>query len=268
MSTWLRILAWGGLPLLLLILMPVTRGGVDTPPAGERQRIEQILTDLEKRGDGVVDIRCRVEYVEDDRVNLSTRRKWGEILFEITAQNPRFFIRFDRTETDGIKGKREWYLFDGLWLTDAIERTRQVTHRQIARPGEKVDLFDLDKAPFPLPFGQKKDKILEHFEVTLVAPAPGDPADTDHLVCVTKPTSRLARTYTRLEFFVHRDLHLPIRVVMARSAYEDITVTFPDLSAKSINNGLTDKDFAQPREWKKYTIQEEPLPPAEPKSPK
>ena len=143
-----------------------------------------------------------------------------------------------------------------------LERIRQVTKREIARPGEKVDLFDLENAPFPLPFGQNKEAILRNFDVTLVPPAGGDPPNTDHLVCVPKAESRLHRRYEKLEFFVLKDVHLPSRVVVTKGdGLEISTADFPDLSAKSINAGVTKKDFARPKTWKKYEVVVEKLPP-------
>jgi hypothetical protein len=216
-------------------------------------RIDDILTKLEKRSDGLADIRCKVRFVDDDKINLSKRTKYGRILFQITKPNPNFLIHFEKTEVDGVLGKQEWYLFDGRWLYEVLERIKQVTKREVARPGERVDLFDLETAPFPLPFGQKKDTILQHFSVTLVAPASGDPPKTDHLICIPKPQSTMRRRYDKLEFFVLQDIHLPVRIVVTKSGGAEVnTADFPDLSAGSINAGVTAKDFAKPRAWKIY----------------
>ena len=238
-----------GLTLLVGALM--LQGSEPSPPAADP--IDRILTQLERRGEGVQDIKAAVTYCEVDQLNLSERAKEGQILFLLTDANPLFFIQFDKTSVDGQLGKREWYLFDGEWLYEANERTRHVTQRQIARPGEKVDLFDIETAPFPLPFGQKKDKILQHFDVTLQPPRKGDPPNTDHLVCTPKPNTRLARNYDKLDFYILRDLHLPRKVVMTKSkGYEVVTAEFPDLSAASINTRVKRSDFKEPRAWQKY----------------
>ncbi|MGB2988027.1 MAG: hypothetical protein WBE26_19335 [Phycisphaerae bacterium] len=256
------------LRLLLRVLPPLlSSSGLYAAGAPElmdasRERIDDILTKLQQRSDGLTDIRCKVRFVEDDRINLSKRTKYGTILFLITDPNPHFLIHFDKTEADGVLGKQEWYLFDGRWLYEVLERIRQVTKREIARPGEKVDLFDLENAPFPLPFGQNKEAILRNFDVTLAPLADGDPPNTDHLVCVPKAESRLHRRYEKLEFFVLRDVHLPSRVVVTKGdGLEISTADFPDLSAKSINAGVTKKDFARPKTWKKYEVVVEKLPP-------
>ena len=231
------------------------------PVDASADRIDEILTKLQGRSDGLKDIRCQVRFVEDDRINLSTRRKYGRILFMIAEPNPNFLIHLDKSEVDGVLGKQEWYLFDGRWLYQALERIKQVTKQEIVRPGEKVDFFDLEKAPFPLPFGQKKETILRNFDVTLVPPAEGDPKGTDHLVCVPKSESHLYRKYDKLEFFVLTDVHLPSRVIVTKSDGLEInTADFPDLSTRSINAGVKRKNFAKPAAWRKYEEVVEELP--------
>ncbi|MCH7592011.1 MAG: hypothetical protein IH989_04415 [Planctomycetes bacterium] len=233
----------------------------DNSAEAARKRINDILTNLQARSDGLRDIRCKVRFVEDDRINLSKRIKDGTLQFMMSDPNPYFLVHFKRIEVDGLRGKQEWYLFTGRWLYQAIQRLKQVTKHELVPPGEKIDLFDLEKAPFPVPFGHKKGTILRHFDVTLLPPAKGDPPGTDHLVCKPKPMSALKRRYDKLELFVSRDVHLPSRIVVTRNdGLEVNTADFPDLSNASINVGLSDKDFAKPKAWRKYEEVVEKLP--------
>ncbi|MCH8147894.1 MAG: hypothetical protein IH987_07850 [Planctomycetes bacterium] len=224
--------------------------------------VEEILTRLEKRSDGLKDIRCKIHFVVDDTMDLTKQTKDGRILLLMGEPNPKFMIHFEKSRQGGVLGKREWYLFDGRWLHEAIERIEQVTKREITRPGEKRDFFDIETAPIPLPFGQKKEKILKNFTVTWIPPVDGDPENCDHLTCIPKPDSPVARRYDTLDFFIDRAVHLPRRIVITSSEGMEIkTADFPDLSLGSINVGLTDKDFAHPAAWKGYARLVEPLPP-------
>lgn len=252
----------------LALAIPLCLAGYATyaeDPAEAASPVDQdvvaILDRLQARSDGLKDIECKVELVEEDRINLSERRKWGSIRFMIAEPNPHFLIHFEHTEVDGMLGKQEWYLFDGRWLHQAVERIEQITRQEMVRPGEKIDMFDLERAPFPLPFGQKKDTILKNFDVSLVPPAAGDPKGTDHLVCMPKPGSVMHRKYDKLEFFVSREVHLPVRVIATKNdGLEVLRADFPDLNNSSINAGVGKKDFTRPRAWKKYKEVIEPLP--------
>lgn len=223
-------------------------------------RIDEILTAQQNQSDGLKDIRCTVKFTEDDRINLTQRTKSGRIAFKFTPTNPNFLIHFDKVKVDDVLGKQEWYLFDGRWLYTALERLKQVTKQEIAREGERIDMFDLEKAPFPLPFGQKKDSILRNFKVIIMPPAEGDPPNTDHLMCIPKPDSPMHTKYTSLEFFIRRDMHMPAKIIATKNdGYEVNIAEFPDLTPKSINAGVKDLDFVKPSAWSGYKEEVEPL---------
>lgn len=197
-------------------------------------------------------------------MNLSKRVKEGRILFRMTEPNPHFLIHFDKTVADDVLGKQEWYLFDGQWLYQGIERAQQVTKQEIARPGEKVDLFDLEKAPFPLPFGQRKEVMLRNFDISVVPERSSDPPNSRHLVCTPKPGSRLFKKYDKLELFVLKDVNLPARIVVTKNQGLEVhSADFPDLASKSINAGVSEREFARPSEWKGFTEVVEKLVPIE-----
>ena len=233
-------------------------------PRPTHPEVDRILTALQKRSDGLKDIRCDVVFSDEDRVNLTKNKKSGRILLMVAKPNAHFLVHFDKTDLDGVRGKQEWYLFDGIWFYQAIERLEQVTRQLIAGSGQSIDLFDIEKAPFPMPFGQKKENILKNFEVRLAEPTGGDPPDTDHLICNPKPKSRLARRYDQLDLYVHRKLNLPTRIIVTKNnGMEVSTAEFPDLSEKSINTGVDRKDFEKPSAWAKYKDVVEEIVPVE-----
>lgn len=252
-------------------ILPGLPAAGQQPPAGSAEaptakaesvdpRVDEILTRLQARGQGLRDIRCRIRLVDDDQINMTRLVRRGKILFMVAEPNALWMVHFEKSEIDGEARKQEWYLFDGRWLMEVQERLKQITRREIVHEGEHIDFFDLETAPFPLPFGQDKQEILRNFKVTLAPPGRGDPKDTDHLICSPKPGSTMARKYEKLEFFVRRDVNLPSRIVVTKNEGLEITTAdFPDLSSKSINAGLTAKDFARPRAWKGYEEVVEPL---------
>lgn len=223
------------------------------PPA-----VDAVLTRLEKKGDEIKDLRCKLEYRIDDKINLDQMTKYGAIWFKRAQPHDMFLIHFHKLVQDDIPSRmKEWYLFNNRWLWEVKQRTTTIIMREIVAPGKTVDLFDVETAPFPVPFGQKKDKILKSFSVSLSAPTRNDPKNTDHLVCVPKPGTSLAKDFERLEFFVSRETNLPIRIVVTELGGNKVTTaTFENVATDS---GLTDKDFAPRPEWKKYSIVKEYL---------
>ncbi|NOT01665.1 MAG: hypothetical protein HOP29_13670 [Phycisphaerales bacterium] len=228
----------------------------DETPGRSVVDVEAVLDRVEARGRTVNDLKCRVIYTMEDRVTADVTRREGEILFKRETPNPRFFISFDKTIQDGIASpSRYWYLFDGRWFHEANQKTKSIIKRDIAPPGTEIDLFSIDNAPFPIPFGQRKDQILKHFEVSPGDGAAGAPPDTDHLICIPRESSRLAAQYSRMEFFVSRTVDLPVRTVMVSRDGASVTrADFPDLSADSINRGLDELSFRLPLETSGYAV--------------
>ena len=256
------ITTWAG--QVLQTSSPDPLSNTDQATSSEASRIADILTKLERRSDGLRNIRCQVRFTEDDRINLSKGIKLGTILVSMAESNSKFLIHFEKSERDSIRGKQEWYLFDGRWLYEAIERIKQVTKREVAREGETIDLFDLEHTPFPLPFGHKKDTILRNFNVTLTPAQASDPPQTDHLTCIPKPNGTFFGKYDKLEFFVRRDIHLPSKIIVTKNKGLEIqTAEFPDLSESSLNVSLRSNAFAAPAAWKNFKVVVEPLIPGE-----
>ncbi len=227
-------------------------GPVAAQPAGD---VNTVLEQVEARGKTIDEIRCSVVYTVEDRVAADVVKRYGEITFRRADPNPLFMITFVKTVQDGILSrKRFWYLFDGRWFYEAQERSKSIIKRDVAPPGTTIDLFSIENAPFPIPFGQKKDEVLKHFEVAF-----GSGADalenTDHLVCTPKRGSRVANDYSKIEFFVDRQLHLPRRIVMTSEDRAKITTAdFPKLSENSINVELPDSVFRLPPETNNYSV--------------
>lgn len=225
------------------------------PVAGADEGVEPILDRLEKRGETVSEIDCEVRYQVEDMISDDVRINTGRVVFKKMTPNPHFMVTFEKTVFDGqINNKKSWYLFDGRYLYQAIQRTKSIIKRDIAPPGTELDLFSIEKAPFPMPFGQKKDEILKHFDVTLAKVGKDAPPETDRLICKPKPDTKLAADYSVMEFFVSRKLSLPVRIVMVdKPGDKIITADFPNLSEGNLNTGLDASRFKLPDETQKYS---------------
>jgi hypothetical protein len=240
-------------------------GAAASQPAIDPE-LDKILTQLERRGDTVNDLACNVRQEMQGLTVGELVVKQGELKYlrgQKGGPNPRFYIHFAKITQDDFALKPEWYVFDGRWFIEAREATKNVIRREIVREGEPLDLFSVEDSPFPLPFGQKKAEILKYFDVRIVPSAPKDPPNTKHLKCIPKPGTEKAREYKEVHFYIDPGLDLPIKIVAHRKTGEKVseihTVTFPGLSNKSINRGLSgsDFDFKPPPGW---SVSEDTLP--------
>lgn len=223
--------------------------------------VAKILDDMEAAGNDVKTIRCDVKLNEQDNLNLTETTKYGSILFRRAEPHAMFMVGFDRMESDGIVHKdKEWWLFRDRWLIEAKSQSSTIIRREQLRTGETIDLFDLEKTPFPMPFGQKRDQIERNFGVSLTPPTADDPEGCDHLVCRPHPDAPLAREYKRLDFLVSKDLHLPIRIIAEDVRGDSVRIAdFPGLSKADLNIDLPDKAFTLPPETKDYGVSTEAL---------
>lgn len=237
--------------------------GTASAPANELDpKVDAILSELEAAGARVQTIRTRVEYRVDDNLNLTRTTKEGSILFRRAEPHPMFLVEFDKLNADGTVLKdKEWWLLRDRWLWEAKEKSQTILKREVAAPGEQIDLFDLGKSPVPIPFGQKKAQILENFTVKYLSPQMGDPADSDHLYCKPKEGVPLAQEFRRLEYYVSRKLKLPVKIVAQDAGGERVTQATFALDENNLNVELPESAFRLPEETRKFSVTEEPLKP-------
>jgi hypothetical protein len=235
-------------------------------PAALDPAVEKILDRLEKKN--VRDVQADLVYVKKDPLlNLEQKYK-GILRFLEDKPSPRFLIRFDQSTIGGVVEKeKEWHVFDGRWYTEAREKTKVAIKREVVRPGEKgvEDLFRIGKGPFPMPFGQKKDDIVRHFSIKLVAPDPKDPPNTDHLECTPLPGTDMDRRYGKVHFYVDRTQDVPVRV--ATVAKEDNQEIIASFTNAQLNKGMPASEVNLPS-LPGYEIREEPLDEPAPGSPR
>jgi len=231
--------------------------------------VDRILERLEKRGDGVDTLSAEIHAVFTDVVADDEQTKIGKLWFRRDKPNPKFKVAYDQSIYDGIEvNEPHSYLFDGRWLTERHDKTKTFIRREIVAEGEKIEPFRIGKGPFPLPFGQKKAEILEHFAVSLLPRAPKDPPGTEHLKLIPHKHSPMAEKYVELHFYLDPKIDLPVKVVShqqrpgSNEVDEIMAVTFKDIR---INLDVPDSvmTIGKPTE-KDWHVSEELLPPAPP----
>ena len=233
--------------------------------------VDKILTRLEQRE--VDDLTARLRWDIESPIEEDVIRKFGQVWYKKMDPVAKFRARFDRKIVaepgqlgSGTQRKiDEEHLFDGRWYYLIQHASKSVSKEEIRKPGDPTDVYALGRGAFPLPFGQKKAEIVREFVVRRLAPAVGDPKDSDHLELVPRPGTQMAPYYKTMHFWVQREgkyAGLPIKVRVEKlggtgKVKNIITVTFTDIK---LNSGLSSSvfNFTVPAG---YQVEETPIEP-------
>ncbi|MBN2582873.1 MAG: outer membrane lipoprotein carrier protein LolA [Planctomycetes bacterium] len=204
----------------------------EEPPAPDPD-VDRILRLTEAAGDKVEKLAANFDY--DEYETLLDDREFYEGRIVYRKPN-RVFMEF-------TKGSKQSFRFDGRVFVDD-RPDQKVRHiYPLRKPTEpEVEDLDVDKVPFPLPFGQKRDKVLRNFEVKYGGKQPlgpwagtskkakaTDTKECEKLTLIPKPHGPLARDYQRMEFWIDPESGLPAQVRMIDKSDRILTVRFSDL---------------------------------------
>lgn len=212
-------------------------------------KIDKILSQLEEKGKEIKTLKAKLihqiyQIIPDDK-----QKKVGYLLFKAAntdntadtsnaadeKKNAKFMVHFHTIIHDDMEFKRnEWYCFDGKWLREIRESTKMVIDRQIRLPEEEKSPFKLGKGPFPLPFGQSKEDILDNFKITLEET---DTPNSDKIKLEPKKGTDFDRKYKYIRLWIDRTLKLPVKIEALDRHSNLITTVFEDIK---INEKIPD----------------------------
>jgi outer membrane lipoprotein-sorting protein len=217
-------------------------------------QIDKLLIALDHRGKTLKSFTADAtrSVIDPNLGTASTYR--GTVVFQSLPNNDaRLHAMFNTREDAGkiFPDKLEWVLADGQLLERNYHSKTEVT-RQVARPGEKVNLFKLGEGSFPLPIGQAPQDVRANFTLRRLAADPiADPANTDHLQLTPRPGTSLARHFKTIDVWIDRSNDMPVRIeTLDVNETEDLKTELTNLK---INIPPRDADF-QPvkidkRDW-------------------
>ncbi len=214
--------------------------------AGEHADADQLLTALERSGDSLQTLSADLKYFRrmNELEGGETQIRTGTLLFRTrpspdkpstnpeSSPSPRreFQIDFTRLEIDNkARDESQTFIFDGEWLVERYPNQKEIHRRQVVAPGQFIDPLAIGEGPFPIPIGQKKQRILDRFEAFLADPADGWEAtkpnwldQTYQLILVPRRGTDEARQYRQIRLWYAKDTLLP-RMVRAEEADESRT---------------------------------------------
>ena len=236
-----------------------TTAPATAPAAPPDEAVMGLLKDLEAAGDTFTAIKADIEYIVFSPALGDRETRVGYVLYDAARGDKpaRFRIRFDtRQDNNGPRVKDVMdYAFDGYWMSIADHANKKLQQIQIAAPGEKVEPLRLGKGPFPMPFGQKVDDVLEYFVPATRAADPKDPPNTRYLRLTPKPGKADQVNFTEVEQWVDRDTNLPVKLVAKEKNNTVSTVLFGKREGDKVlmdtKPKIQDRDFKleKPTGW-------------------
>ena len=215
-------------------------------------KVDDVLDALQASGHSVKSFSAGLKMNDYDAGFGSEVNRFGKLVFSIKPDgNPVLHVVLDHKQASGKKlvaEKKEYFLEDG-WLTDRDYEVKIETRRQVAPPGQKVNLFQLGKGPFPLPIGQDKAEVHKQFGVTKIDAAKDDPASTVHLLLKPNTGSPLAGRFLSVDVWTDINTQMPVRVKTVDDKHNERTVDFLELK---VNPDLTSADLSLsslPPDW-------------------
>jgi len=177
-------------------------------------RIDEILDRIEAKSNQIKTLQAKIRYDRIQGLLGDEQRRFGSLVYQ-AGPPARFSIHFDRLIVDDtVRMQNRRYVFDGHWLTEKLDDQKIYIRRQLVDENENADLIKLGEGPFALPLNQKKEEILNRFDVTIMDDNIENedeeyPANCLHLLL--KPREELDIKPTRIELWYDRESYLPKR---------------------------------------------------------
>ena len=221
--------------------------------------VEKVLDAMDAAGRKIATLRAQFDYELNQTLYEDIQKRKGRLAFK--APN---LLRFEFTDKP-----QETFVFDGRTVYHLKPATRQLILWELRTADEKpVEGLTLGKTPFPLPFGQKKEAVLEHFTVSRDAEAEKAAGkDRAVLALVPRKGTSLAEDYTRILLWIDTERNLPVR---ARLYDQSENITTVDFHHIEMNAEVDAKQFARPdvpKDWEVVEHRKEPAEGAAPVSP-
>ncbi len=208
-----------------------TRTAPTTRPVS--QAAMNILKRLEAAGKKHPRIAADLNYVEDQQQTGLRQERTGRIAYQAAekGRSAKFRVSFKtlRTNTGPKTRRRLDYAFDGQYLSERKDRIKQLTHYQVAPPGQQADPMGLGEGPFPVPFGQDTKTVLKHFRPSTRPPVKTDPKGADYIRLDTRPAYKGKLSVLWLEMWVDRKTDLPVKMISEDRSETKKTVLFTNI---------------------------------------
>jgi hypothetical protein len=224
---------------------------VINPPAGAltgNSSVDDVLVALHDDAKLMHSFTADVSDDEQETIQGTEFIRSGKMWFVISPSgDPTMHLILDKKKVgDKVVQDKVEYLLDKGWLTIRTFNTKNEVHAQLVPAGQKMNLFQLGKGPFPFPIGQNPDDVKKQFDVTVPAPDKDnpDPPGTIHLLLKPRAGNPLADQFFSIDVWVDQKTRMPAQVMTMNKRQTEVkTWTLPNLV---LNAPVNDGDLVLP----------------------
>ncbi len=205
-----------------------------------------ILERLEEAGEKYATLRAELDYQVDSRMTGEKEARTGEVAYQrkTEKQPAKYRVLFETLRLDeGPRMKRKVdYIFDGRFVIRDNYKIKTRTKGEVS-PQARKNALQIGKGPFPVPFGQKAEEVIQYLQPTTRKPDEKDPANTDYLKLVPRKGHKKDVNFVLLEMWVDRKTNLPIKIKSRDNSKNITTVIFKNIQTQSkIDPKIFNKD--------------------------
>jgi outer membrane lipoprotein-sorting protein len=203
----------------------------------------EVLDKLQATVQSLQDYQGQIEYLFEQPLLESKMLRKGKVSYTRTKKNSCLRVDFETLKQDDQKQQayREYFVFDGVWLTHIDYQVKSIQKRQMAEVGKPVDAFDLARGNMPIIGFSATEDLRKEFDIELNQAALASKDGPIQLHLTVKPGSAYEEDYKAIDFWIDKKLNLPVR--MDAITTEDDIYRIRFLKAK-VNQGIADSVFA------------------------
>jgi len=205
--------------LLILSLATLLQQGAPCPQ--EQDEARELLERLERSHARVEVFTSPLTYRKVYALEGDFETRLGEVAARLGGDDREIILYFDRVIDASGHGtdRPRYHIYEKGWWTEVDPGRKRVVHRQLAADDASMaDPFELGEGPMPLPIGQKADRVMERFDVTITE-IPEDPLfkgvrNVVVLHLVPKAGIPAAEDHASFDLLYDRDSLLPVGILV------------------------------------------------------
>lgn len=208
--------------LAVLLILPTLATVPQCVAAQQECDGARVLLDrLEKAHAEVEVFSSPLTYRKEYALEGDFETRLGDVATRGQGDEREIILYFDRVVDSSGHGteRPRYHVYENGWWIEVDPGRKRVVYRQLAvEGGESANPFELGEGSFPLPIGQKADRVVERFDVTLTG-VPDDPlfkgiknAHVLHLV--PKPGTPGAERNASVDLIFDRETLLPVGILV------------------------------------------------------